>query len=65
MFGYYTRHFKGPAFSDFSNQLVYQSLPVANPELPTAGGFNPKGGAATLLFWPIFPKKMDENEKKI
>ena len=26
-------------------------------------GVNPKGGVANLLFWPIFPQKLHENEK--
>ena len=30
----------------------------------TGGGANRKGGSANLLFCPIFPQKLHENEKK-
>ena len=38
---------------------------MADPGFPRGGGANHKGGGANLLFWPIFPPKLHENEKKI
>ena len=36
---------------------------VADPGFPRGGGANRKGGGANLLFYPIFPKTLHENEK--